>query len=149
METKGIPIQPGCVVTVELVETTGETDRRVFTVVPSDQADLKTGLLDEQAPLGRALLGHFAGQIVPYRVGGLREVRILQVEREAAPPSDEAASQRRADVRNAEALSEITNQMIFSTASGSKWGDYEVDMDKLLEQQKEKDEEKKDQGEET
>jgi hypothetical protein len=22
--------------------------------------------------------------------------------------------------------------MIFSTASGSKWGDYEVDMDKLL-----------------
>ena len=26
----------------------------------------------------------------------------------------------------------ITNQMIFSTASGSKWGDYDVDMDKLL-----------------
>jgi hypothetical protein len=27
--------------------------------------------------------------------------------------------------------------MIFSTASGSKWGDYEVNMDKLLEENEE------------
>jgi hypothetical protein len=27
--------------------------------------------------------------------------------------------------------------MIFSTASGSKWGDYEVDLDKLLKDEEE------------
>jgi hypothetical protein len=44
----------------------------------------------------------------------------------------DAAEKRRADVQKAAAQSEIINQMIFSTASGSKWGDYDVDMDKLL-----------------
>ena len=46
-------------------------------------------------------------------------------------PSD-AADRRRQAVHKAAEQSEITNQMIFSTASGSKWGDYDVDMDKLL-----------------
>jgi hypothetical protein len=35
--------------------------------------------------------------------------------------------------------------MIFSTASGSKWGDYDVDMDKLLKDDTE--EEKRESGE--
>jgi len=65
-------------------------------------------------------------------------VRILKVEsRNNSVPSD-AARKRRADVQKAAAQSEITSQMIFSTASGSKWGDYEVDMDKLLKDEDEK-----------
>jgi len=47
----------------------------------------------------------------------------------------EAATKRRAAVQKAAAQSEITNQMIFSTASGSKWGEYDVDVDKLLNDQ--------------
>jgi len=66
-------------------------------------------------------------------VGDLAKVRILAVQGgEAAVPSD-AAARRRQAVQKAAAQSEITNQMIFSTASGSKWGDYDVDVDKLLE----------------
>ena len=62
----------------------------------------------------------------------LKEVRILTVETgDHAVPSD-AAEKRRADVQKAEAQSEITNQMIFATASGSKWGDYDVDVEKLM-----------------
>jgi hypothetical protein len=126
------PISLHCRVLVELVDSTGEAERREFTLVTGKQADFKTGLLDENTPLGRALLGHRAGETVPYQVGDLTEVRILAVESgDGSIPSD-AADKRRAAVHKAAAQSEITNQMIFSTASGSKWGDYEVDMDKLL-----------------
>jgi len=131
-------------VTVELVDSTGEAERHEFTLVMAKQADLKSGLLDENTPLGRALLGRHAGETVPYMVGDLRAVRILSVESGEADVSPEAALKRRAAVRKAAAQSEITSQMIFATASGSKWGDYDVDVDKLLEDQENK-EEKEDQ----
>jgi hypothetical protein len=134
METNTPRIERGCRLLVELVSAGGEREQRRLTLVPSEQADFRSGLLDEAAPLGRALLGHFAGQSVPYRQGDLREVRILEVTPGAdATPSD-AAEKRRAAVRKAEAQSEITDQMIFAGASGSKWGAYEVDLDKLLDQ---------------
>jgi len=125
-------------VTVELVDSTGEAERYEFTLVTAKQADLKSGLLDENTPLGRALLGHRAGETVPYDIGDLRAVRILSVESGEADVSPEAALKRRAAVRKAAAQSEITSQMIFATASGSKWGDYDVDVDKLLEDKEEK-----------
>ena len=119
-------------VLVELVDSSGEAEQREFTLVTGRQADFKSGLLDENTPLGQALLGHRAGEVIPYAQGDLREVRILRVAGADGSVSSEAAQKRRADVQKAEAQSEITNQMIFSTASGSKWGDYDVDMDKLM-----------------
>ena len=148
MPTPNIPIELGCRLLVEFIESTGETERRQFTLVPTDRADFKSGLLDEGTPLGRALLGRFAGQVIPYRLGGLKEVRILAVEPAADSVPADAATKRRADVRKAEAQSEITNQMIFASASGSKWGDYNVDMDKLIREDEPKDEQKKEEGKE-
>jgi len=121
-----------CRVLVELVDLSGEAERREFTLVTGKQADFKSGLLDENTRLGRALLGHRAGEMIPYRAGDLTEVRILAVQGGDGSISSDAAEKRRAAVQKAAAQSEITNQMIFSTASGSKWGDYDVDMDKLL-----------------
>jgi Transcription elongation factor, GreA/GreB, C-term len=129
-----------CRVTVELIDAAGQVEQLTFALVASRQADLKSGLLDENTPLARALLDHQAGELIPYPVGDLRAVRILSVEPLAESVSPEAARKRKADVRKAAAQSEITSQMIFSTASGSKWGDYEVNMDKLLDE----DEDKKD-----
>jgi hypothetical protein len=126
-------------VLVELVDTSGETLQREFTLVNGKQADFKSGLLDENTPLGRTLLGHHAGELLPYVQGDLQEVRILSVAGGGQSISSEAAQKRRADVHKAEAQSEITSQMIFSTASGSKWGDYEVDLDKLLEDEQQGD----------
>ena len=127
-----------CRVLVELVDSSGEAEQREFSLATGKQADFKSGLLDENTPLGQALLGHHAGEVVPYALGDLREVRILAVvSGEAVIPSD-AAEKRRAAVKKAAAQSEITNQMIFSTASGSKWGDYEVDVDKLMKDEEEK-----------
>ena len=118
--------------TVELVDSSSEAERREFTIVTTKQADFKSGLLDENTPLGRALMGHCAGETVPYALGDLKEVRILSVESGGESVPSDAAEKRRAAVRQAEAQSEITSQMIFATASGSKWGNYDVDVDKLL-----------------
>ena len=73
------PISLNCRVLVELVDSTGQAEQREFTLVTGKQADFKSGLLDENTPLGRALLGHCAGETVPYRAGDLTEVRILSV----------------------------------------------------------------------
>jgi hypothetical protein len=127
-----IPISRNSRVLVELVVGSGQAERGEFTLVPAEQADLKSGLLGENTLLGQLLLGHYAGQILPYQAGDLKEVRILEVHSgEGAVPS-EAADKRRQAVQKAAAQSEITSQMIFATASGSKWGDYDVDVDKLL-----------------
>jgi hypothetical protein len=127
-----LPITLNCRVQVEMIDSTGQAEQAEFILAPARQADIKSGLLDENAPLGRLLLGHHAGEVLPYRVGDLARVRILAVYAgEQAVPSD-AALKRRQAVQKAEAQSEITSQMIFSTASGSKWGEYNVDVDKLL-----------------
>jgi hypothetical protein len=122
-------------VLVELVDTSGQAERGEFMLVPAEQADFKSGLLDENTPLARTLLGHHAGEVLPYKLGDLKEVHILAVQAGDGSDPSEAALKRRLAVQKAEAQSEITNQMIFSTASGSKWGDYNVDMDKLLKDQ--------------
>ena len=134
----GPQIALNCRVLVELVDSSGEAEPREFTLVTGKQADFKSGLLDENTPLGRALLGHRAGEVVPYAVGDLQEVRILSVAGGDGSIPPDAAGKRRADVQKAAAQSEITSQMIFSTASGSKWGDYNVDVDKLLNEEDDK-----------
>jgi len=126
------PISLNCRVLVELVDLSGQLEPREFTIVTAKQADFKSGLLDENTPLGQLLLGRHAGENIPYARGDLKEVRIRAVNAGAGSISSEAAVKRRAAVQKAADQSEITNQMIFSTASGSKWGDYDVDVDKLL-----------------
>lgn len=128
-------------VLVELMDLSGAAEQVTLTLVESRQADFKSGLLDENTPLARALIGHQAGDVVPYQIGDLKEVRILSVERwETVPPN--AAEKRRETVRKAEAQAEIINQLNFATASGSKWGDYDVDVEKLMDQRQKKEDDK-------
>jgi len=139
MSSELLPVSRGSKVQVELIGLAGTAEPAEFILVASKQADLRSGLLDEAAPLAVALLGHCAGDVVPYARGDLKEVRILSVEAGEGLASPEAAEQRRRAVRKAAAQSEITNQMIFATASGSKWGDYDVDVEKWIEDRSEED----------
>jgi len=132
MESKSLLISVNSRVLLELVDFSGEVEQSEFTLVNTKQADFQSGLLDENTPLAKVLLGRQAGEVVAYTLGDLKEIRILHVEPAGGQISGEGAEKRRAAVQKAEAQSEITSQMIFSTASGSKWGDYEVNMDKLL-----------------
>jgi hypothetical protein len=134
METENIPIARGSKVLIELVDLSGEAERVAFTLVESKQADLKSGLLDENTPLARVLIDHQAGEVISYTAGDLKEVRILSVERGEIDASADAAEKRRETVRKAETQSELINQLNFATASGSKWGDYDVDVEKLMDQ---------------
>jgi len=134
MDIENIIIARHSKVLVELIDLSGAAEQIKFTLVESKQADFKSGLLDENTPLGRALIGHQAGEVVPYKVGDLKEVHILSVERDETVASPDAAEKRRETVRKAEAQSEIINQLNFATASGSKWGDYDVDVEKLMDQ---------------
>jgi hypothetical protein len=130
-------VELGTKVQVELIGLDGTVEPAEFILVASKQADLRAGLLDEAAPLGAALMGRSAGEVVPYARGDLKEVRILSVEAGVETASPEAAEQRRRAVRKAAAQSEITSQMIFATASGSKWGEYDVDVEKWIADQPE------------
>jgi hypothetical protein len=132
MNPGSLQVGLGTKVQVELVGLDGTAEPAEFLLVASKQADLRSGLLDEAAPLAVTLLGHCAGDVVPYVMGDLKEVRILSVADGGQVSSPEAAEQRRRAVRKAAAQSEITSQMIFATASGSKWGDYDVDVEKLI-----------------
>jgi hypothetical protein len=139
-ESLSLPIVIGYQVEIELVDTAGEIERRVFTLVGERQADFRAGLLGENSQLGRVLLGRRAGEVIPYRVGDLREVRILAVVKTTEPISGESAEKRRATVQEAANQSEIISQLIFATARGSKWGEYDVDVDKLLSKGEDNDE---------
>lgn len=132
MDNPPLPITIGCHVALELISYLGVVEPLSITLVADQQADLKTGLLSLRTPLGRAIYGKTAGVSVPYLVGDLRQVRILTVEPSGAPVDTSAADARRAAVEQAKAASEITSQLIFATARGSKWGEYDVDLDKLL-----------------
>jgi hypothetical protein len=138
MDAENVRITCGSKVSIELVDRSGGIERMEFTLVESKQADLKSGLLDENAPLARVLTHHQAGEILPYTAGDLKEVRILSVEQVETHAFADAAEKRRETVRKAETQSEIINQLNFATASGSKWGDYDVDVEKLMEQQSKK-----------
>ncbi|MCJ7434752.1 MAG: GreA/GreB family elongation factor, partial [Anaerolineales bacterium] len=112
MDIENILIARHSKVLVELIDLSGAAEQIKFTLVESKQADFKSGLLDENTPLALALIGHQAGDVVPYKVGDLKKVRILSVERGGtAGNSSAAAEKRRETVRKAEAQSEIINQL--------------------------------------
>jgi transcription elongation factor GreB len=59
--------------------------RNTWRLVGPDEADPRRGLVSAASPVGRALLGHAAGDVVEIaRPGGVREVSIVEVR--AAPP---------------------------------------------------------------
>jgi hypothetical protein len=131
-EESSLPILLDYHVEIELVDSAGEIERREFTIVAEKQADFRSGLLGENSLLGRSLLGRHSGEVIPYTIGDLREVRILAVVKVSEPISGKSAEKRRATVQEAANQSEIISQLIFATARGSKWGEYDVDVDKLL-----------------
>lgn len=70
-------VQIGSRVTVRRVD---QPDGRSYQVVSPAESDPRRALLSSQSPLGRALLGHRAGEVVSFeRSGRVEEVRIEAV----------------------------------------------------------------------
>ena len=118
-------VQPGAQVQVEL---TYEKDREIlaFVIVSDDQADFSAGFLGEGTPLAQAILGHTAGELLPYRAGDARSVRILEVQPGAdTGPQEDVAARREEKLRQAVEQARRTDAMIFATSFSGKWGDYD------------------------
>ncbi len=117
----------GAQVECELLSRDGPPERLTMTLVPDDQADFRAGFLGAGTPLAQALLGHAAGETVPYRAADIRAVRILKVNPHGQAPAEDVAARREAATRQAVEQSNTITAMIFAAAVNTKWGDYDAD----------------------
>jgi hypothetical protein len=113
-------------VEIELTCQTGN-ERITITIVPDDQADFSGGYLSDSTPLAKAILGHNAGEILPYHAGDVQLIEILSIsERKELKNADHAANRKEA-ARKALHQIERTNALIFASSFSGKWGDYDPD----------------------
>jgi hypothetical protein len=113
----------GSHVEVELVGESGERETLAFDLVPDDEADFSSGLLGLGTPLAQAVLGQPAGSLVPYRVGDIRDVRILSVAASKFAPGDAAAASRQAVIQKAISQSDLADAVRFALTVDQKWGE--------------------------
>jgi len=100
-------------------------DHLEFDIVPDENADFKSGFLGSSTPLARAILGRKGGQVVPYQVGGAKEVRLVSVHPSSSTPPEDVAARRQETIQKAIDQSDRTNAMIFASSFSGKWGDYD------------------------
>ncbi len=115
----------GTHVEVTLIDETGGRETLAVDIVPDEQADFASGFLGVGTPLAQVLLGHVAGNVVPYRVGDVVQAQIESVSEAARMPAEDVAAKRQAVLQQALAESERVSDMVFALAVGSKWGDYD------------------------
>jgi hypothetical protein len=126
-QNANVPVQVGLGthIEAELVDESGSSEHLAFDIVPDAQADFAHGFLGVGTPLAQAILGRPAGNIVPYHVGDVVQVRILSVTLGISTPPDDVEAKRQAVIQQAVAQSERISDMTFALAVGSKWGDYD------------------------
>jgi hypothetical protein len=112
-------------VIIELGLQEGETERLEFDLVPNEKADFSHGFLGNGTLLAQAITGYPAGQVIPYRAGDAREIRILEVTPSQNTPPEDVQARREEIIRKAIDQSDRTNAMIFASSFSGKWGDYD------------------------
>ena len=119
------PALSGAHVDLELIDASGGHEALSFDIVPDKLADFKNGFLGEKTPLAQAIMGHFAGERLPYQVDEIVEVHILDVQRSQAKPDQTIEARREAALRKAVKQSDLTNNALFASSYNGKWGDYD------------------------
>ena len=112
-------------VQVELISKSGSAERLELDLVPDEQADFDRGFLGAGTPLARAILDQAAGQVVPYKMGDIVQVRLISVSPGVNVPPADAAEKRQALLRKAVDKSDLTNAISFALTFDTKWGDYD------------------------
>jgi len=117
----------GSRVAVELIDAHGQGEILHLAVVPDESADFPAGYLGAGTPLGMAIAGLVAGEMVSYRHGDLWEIRILEVEPFAVSDAPDSAAARRAVIQQAVDQSDLQDTLRLALAVSVKWGDYDPD----------------------
>jgi hypothetical protein len=118
-------VKTGMQVEIELVDQAGSAENLKLIIVPTKQADYAHGLLGEDTPLARSLMGKAAGEEVTYLLDDIVKVRILVVNSIGATLTSEAAAQREAEYHKAIADLDKRNAVAFAASFSGKWGDYD------------------------
>ena len=118
----------------------GSVERVSLDVVADAAADFDRGFLGESTPLARAIMGHQAGETIPYRALDVTQVRILSVAAELNATPRDLSNRREEATRKAVHDANQTSAILFASSMNSKWGDY--DPDGLKEDDEEDDEDK-------
>lgn len=113
-------------VEIELINEEGGRERMEFDLVADKAADFEHGRIGVSAPLAKAIRGKFAGSIVEYVKGDIRQVHILSVKPLQGKVTDDAEARRQAILEEAVRQAELTNTQMFAASYTGKWGDYDV-----------------------
>lgn len=119
-------VRIGALVTLELINERGDSEPLTVTLVREQFADLENGLLGAQTPLAKAMLGKRAGVTIPYRMGDIRQIRILDVRPAQTTALADTEARRQAALQAALTAVERTNAEMFAASYSGKWGDYEL-----------------------
>jgi hypothetical protein len=115
----------GTRVEVELISEFGDSERIAFDLVPDRAADFASGFLGASTPLARAIMGHAAGSVVPYRVGDMAEVHILGVTLSERLADGDAAEARNAATQEAVERAKTDELVQLALTVNVKWGGYD------------------------
>jgi hypothetical protein len=115
----------GTRVEVEMVTDLGESERLTFDLVPDRAADFAAGFLGTSTPLARVIMGHSAGNVVPYHIGDLTEVRILSVTLSKRLAAGDAAEARNAATQEAVERAKTDEMVQLALTVDVKWGGYD------------------------
>ena len=116
----------GAYVEVELIDERGNREPMRFDIVREEHADLDRDRLGVQTPLAKALIGKRVGALIPYRMGDIRQVRIVSVRPSQATTLENMEEQRQAQLQKALDAVERTNAEVFAASYTGKWGDYDL-----------------------
>lgn len=116
----------GAQVTIELIDERGSGETMNFDLVREEHADLDQDRLGVQTPLAKAIIGKKVGALVNYRMGDIRQVRIVSVRPSQLTDLENTEEQRQAQLQKALATVERTNAEVFAASYTGKWGDYEL-----------------------
>ena len=120
-------IRVGCQVEVLLTARDGQKERFTVIIVPDEDADFKHGLLGENTPIAKALMGEKSGHVIPYLRDDILSIEVLSVRKPADLPKTDIAKQRKAQYLRSKREVEDTNAMVFASSFSGKWGDYDPD----------------------
>lgn len=116
-----------CHVEVELVDDQGNREQMEFDLVTEKAADFDNGRIAISTPLGKAIRGKFAGNVVDYVKGDIRKIRIVKVTPLQSKAPEDATPRRQAILDEAVRKAERTDAEMFAASYNGKWGDYNTD----------------------
>lgn len=116
----------GTHVVIEMHSPNAESERLAFHIVHETAADYDAGYVGADTPLAKALLGKYSGETVPYEMGDIESLHIIEITRPAEQASPDGAARRKTAYEEAVRKAERTNAEMFASSYGSKWGSYDL-----------------------